>query len=270
MKQIRNWCYKNKFLTCVIIAVLFMFTFQLIKKGVSVTVPNYGYLQQLFTDGIVIVLAIGVIWALDYKDVVFKKEKGFFSGIVTGGYIMVSSILVIISNVVIAHSSNYLMASNSIIIIYILSMLAVGGAEELFFRGMISNLLFQCFGKSKKGIWFSVVLSGVLFGCMHFMNLSSGIPFNSVLVQVILAGIVGMVLTAIYYRTRNIAVVIFLHAFSDFASLLGTGIYQNGDLVSEIGTYSFANLIAIIPYIIVLLVILRRSKMEEILENNNW
>lgn len=89
------------------------------------------------------------------------------------------------------------------IIFYIVAIFLVGLVEELVFRGVIFNLLLNSFPKTRKGITGAIVLGGVLFGLMHFVNILSGVKFTSALIQVISAALMGILFCTIYASTRN-------------------------------------------------------------------
>lgn len=269
MTYIKNFGTKHSVLMSVLISACFQIVLRLTSFTVKKTVPNYGYLHQMIADGIVACFGIALIIILvDYK-VLTRRGSGFFNGISTGGFIVILSCFGIIGNIVQANNLGYSIANPARILIYLLAMFCVGAAEELIFRGTISNLMRNQYGTTKKGIWFSVLLSSVLFGSMHFFNMLSGVSFTSALMQVIGASAIGAVLTAIYYRTDNIWSVVFLHALIDFSSLLLTGVYSQGNLVTSINSYTYTKLIGVIPYAICLVFLLRNSKMEEILKREN-
>ena len=78
------------------------------------------------------------------------------------------------------------------IIFFFIAVCLVGLVEELVFRGVVFNLLLRAFPKTKGGITGAVVLGGVLFGLMHFSNMGAGVKFSSCLIQVISAGLMGV------------------------------------------------------------------------------
>ena len=94
--------------------------------------------------------------------------------------------------------------------------LLIGLYEEFLCRGWLLNEFLERYGESKKGIWTSIIVSGVIFGLIHFINLSSQ-DLASTITQVFSASATGVVFGVIYYRTKNIWTVVFLHAFWDFA-----------------------------------------------------
>ena len=230
-----------------------------------------GYLGQLLVDLVGTGVSILAIWLLKMGSIFKEKRYGLGKGFVIGLYFIVVGMFSLIVTTIstIAQGKNEM---NPIwkILVFTITMFLIGAAEELMFRGVVANLLFVKFGKNRQGVWFSVLLTGIIFGAGHLFNaISPEVSFYSALIQGIVAGIMGMVFTAVYYRCRNIWVVIILHAFIDFAGLFTSGVFGTNTLDGTIGTYSAINLVATIPYFIVLLVLLRKKKVDEILEQSS-
>ena len=116
-------------------------------------------------------------------------------------------------------------------------------------------------------VWEAVFVSGLLFGLMHGLNLLTA-PTLGVIVQMISAVLLGMVIAAIYCRSGNIWVVAAIHAFNDIAAGFPTLVLRSdgGGISGIIGSYGLTHLLSLIPYAVVLIVLLRRSKMKEIAE----
>lgn len=114
-------------------------------------------------------------------------------------------------------------------------------------------------------VWEAVFVSGLLFGLMHGLNLLTA-PTLGVIVQMISAVLLGMVISAIYCRSGNIWVVAAIHAFNDIAAGFPTLVLRSdgGGISGIIGSYGLTHLLSLIPYAVVLIVLLRRSKMKEI------
>ena len=96
----------------------------------------------------------------------------------------------------------------------------VGVAEEFLCRGWLQNEFIERYSDNKNNVIISIVLSSLVFGFMHIMNLGTQTVFETIL-QVINAVALGLLLGSIYYKTKNIWSVIFLHALYDFAIFLG-------------------------------------------------
>lgn len=245
--------------------VLYMFAFQIVLAMAIPSLATRGdYLYQFLSEIFGMIFGVAVIYLFGYKKIFKEKRIGFGKGLIVAGYLVVIAVYTLIVQFVVSMKSD--LSPVFSIIIFILCMVSIGVTEEFAFRGVVANLIFDKYGKDRAGVWFSVILSGVVFGFMHFSNAVGGvIAFKGVLVQVISAAFLGMLLTAIYFRTRNIWLLVFLHAFVDFASLIGTGIFTNGTLQGTISGYSMIQVFSVIPYTIVILVLLRKKKVQEIM-----
>jgi len=235
------------------------------------------YLGQLFIDLIGTAFGIMLLYLFNYQSIFKERKYGFGKGLLTGLYFVIIGLIAISYSFLLPYLDALMTGTEAVltlkpvshIIIFTITMILIGSAEELTFRGVIANVLFDKYGKSSAGVWFSTIMTGVVFGAMHIFNaINPEISFFSALVQSIAAGVIGMALTAVYYRSRNIWLLIFLHAFIDFGALFSSGFFDSGSMTSTIGSYTSLNLLGCIPYIIVLLVLLRKSKMSEILGEN--
>jgi membrane protease YdiL (CAAX protease family) len=103
------------------------------------------------------------------------------------------------------------------IILFTLMNFFIGLSEELLVRGVILGVLLLKWGNTKKGIYLSVIVSSVLFGSAHILNL---IGNPSILVatlsQVVYATFIGIFFAACVLRSKTIWPMIILHATIDF------------------------------------------------------
>lgn len=136
----------------------------------------------------------------------------------------------------------------------------VGVAEEFLCRGWLLNEFLERFGDSKKGVWYSIITSGLIFGLMHLGNIyTMGQAVSITVQQVLNAAATGIFLGVIYYKTKNIWSVIALHAFWDFALFLTdvAPVTETTEVIPSINIISFVitlimifiSLINILPYI---------------------
>jgi membrane protease YdiL (CAAX protease family) len=97
----------------------------------------------------------------------------------------------------------------------------IGLAEELLVRGLILGMLIMKWGNTKKGVYQSVIVSSLIFGCAHLGNI---IIDPSLLVatlsQVLYATFIGVFFAACVLRSQSIWPAIILHATIDFVSQL--------------------------------------------------
>jgi membrane protease YdiL (CAAX protease family) len=103
------------------------------------------------------------------------------------------------------------------IILFTLMNFFIGFFEELLVRGVILGVLLLKWGNTKKGIYLSVIVSSVLFGSGHILNL---IGNPSILVatlsQVVYATFIGIFFATCVLRSKTIWPMIILHATIDF------------------------------------------------------
>jgi len=103
----------------------------------------------------------------------------------------------------------------------LLGALLVGICEEFLCRGWLLNEFLERYGDNKKGIWYSIIISGFIFGLMHLGNIFAGQAISLTIIQVINATGMGILFGLIYYKTKNIWSVIILHGLWDFSLFLG-------------------------------------------------
>jgi len=100
----------------------------------------------------------------------------------------------------------------------LLGALLVGICEEFLCRGWLLNEFLERYGDNKKGIWYSIIISGFIFGLMHLGNIFAG---QAISLTIINATGMGILFGLIYYKTKNIWSVIILHGLWDFSLFLG-------------------------------------------------
>lgn len=110
-----------------------------------------------------------------------------------------------------------------LLLLMIISCLGVGIFEEVVIRGLALGLLLKAWGKSKKGIYFAVLFSSLIFGLGHIQNFLSGkAGLVTTLCQIGYATFIGVMLAAILIRCDfNLWWCAILHALFDIASAIG-------------------------------------------------
>jgi uncharacterized protein len=86
----------------------------------------------------------------------------------------------------------------------------VGFSEELVFRGIILKGFLE-----KHGVFFSMLMSAVLFSLLHSVNVFGGMPFIVMLVQLIMTFLLGMVFAPLAIKLNNITPLILFHFIWD-------------------------------------------------------
>ena len=224
------------------------------------------YVLTLIQEALGFALVYGVVRVSGFGAVLRQRGCGFLRGLDVGLYPLVLITLVAISSWVTARQEGLAFAPWYRMAAFCGTMLLIGLAEELPFRGLICGILLERFGTDRTGVWKTVLLSGGIFGVAHLTNLLGADPLG-VFVQATVASVLGMLFAAIYLRTGNLWVTVVLHALMDFAGLLSTGLFESGagDAVAEaISSYGLINLLPVITYGIPTVFLLRKKKMHEI------
>ena len=225
-----------------------------------------GYVLQALQEIIGALLAFAALKVSGCADILTKRWIGFWKGLAVGGYFLVMGVYSAVVFTVI-YEGDRTLRPWYLIAVFVICMVLVGITEEFLCRGVLAELLLHHYGATKQGVWKAVIISGVLFGLAHLSNLIGAEPIG-VLVQCVIAGMMGMAFAAIYFRTGCIWVTVFLHAFVDICAGITSGLYT-GELVETISGYQPIQLISVIPYVILLAVLLRKKKMDQIIARLN-
>jgi len=266
MKFLVKFRQKFPIITSLLITALFFFMLMEVGK-ILVLIPwamKDDYNAQLLGEVLLGIVAVILVLLFGCKKIFFKHKVGFFEGLKPGFFFIIISIYSAIFAIVSCIAENSAINSGSYIFIYTLTMFMVGFTEEVMFRGLISQIIFEKYGTDRAGVFFSCLISGCMFGFMHAINIYSVGASESAMIQCCAASAMGIMLAAIYYRTQNIWANIFIHGFVDFCGLISSGIFTSSTLDLSLSNYTTLNLVGIIPYIALTFVILRPSKMNTI------
>ena len=224
------------------------------------------YVLVLAQEALGALLVCALLKASGCGSVLRQKGCGFGRGLLIGMYPLVLIVFAGVSNFAAAKASGAQYAPLYHGAAFLAAMGLIGLAEEAAFRGLVAGTLLEAFGTSRAGVWKATVLSGVLFGAAHLSNVL-GASLLGVCIQTVVASVLGMLFAAIYYRSGNLWVTIFLHAAMDTASLLGGGLFVGGTdatVAETISGYSLINLLPVVTYLLPTVFLLRKKKLPEI------
>lgn len=260
-------CLKENhtFSLCILIAVVYLIVLKGVKCIAVFSITSNGYVSQLIAECVGVILAVIIMYLVGKKYILLEKGEGILKGLFIGGFLVVICLLGIVSGLYNKEANELLPLPQ--IAIFVAAIAGVGITEEFIFRGTILNLFMDKFDKTQKGIYVSIAISSIIFGIAHITNIFSGVSIKSSFIQAVGATVLGALLSAIYLRTKNIWVVVILHALMDFSSLIGSGLFGTNSLASEINNYSYIKFIGLLIYLVPLLVLLRKKKLLEILKN---
>ena len=191
-----------------------------------------------------------------------RRGSGFFNGLLVGLY-PIALIGYNAYNTLLFGRPEGDMLPAWHVVWFLIGMTSVGVAEEFLFRGVIAQTLLEHFGTSRAGVWKACLLSGLYFGAAHLTNLTGSAPLG-VLMQCVFAASLGTLLAAVYFRTGNIWVTVFIHAAMDITSMLIGGLYGTQTVADSISTYDITMLTSIAVYLIPTVFLLRKNKLSDV------
>ena len=173
---------------------------------------------RIILQEVVIISLFVLLAAKVFKIKINLGRKNVVKGIFWYGLVMCIAVVVNFVTSYIAPEKS-IPAALPLVLLTLVAYMLVGVQEEVACRGVLFGVCRECFGESKKGIYLSVLISALTFGCMHLTNL---LVYPSLVVatitQVIYAAEVGIIFAVIYYRSGNLLPCIVLHGLFDFAS----------------------------------------------------
>ena len=270
MDKKKRW----KLIRIIILAILLFYGILLVFgsniAGLLYQTLFYGKYNTMFISELVILLFALIMLLLGKRLSILKPcGKSIIYGIKRGIPIFVVSLISLMSSVTGIMGENLNIPN---LISLIILAITIGMAEEFFFRGFIQGEIVDAYGKSRKQVIISVVVSGVIFGLVHLTNALSGQDIITTLMQVLQASSLGILLGSIYFITKNIWTVVFLHAFYDFAIMLSeVNSYKDCINSTDISTVMLiftlvVSLIYVVIYLVGAYLNLQKSHVNEYIE----
>jgi membrane protease YdiL (CAAX protease family) len=216
-----------------------------LREYLSINLFNEQIAKQISSITIRIML-IGVVFALikKFQHIEFtglnnwKKLKNVQAIIAVSAFIMIG---------LFQNWNTYINTEIDLLILFAMSTVTVGVVEELVFRGTVFPLFIKSFKKANRPIIISAVLSSLMFGLIHFVNIFSQ-PENLIGItsQVFFATSIGVFFCGLMIRTENILIPCIVHALINFS--FGAGeLKQSIVVVSKIEETTGINWNSVIP-----------------------
>ena len=101
----------------------------------------------------------------------------------------------------------------------------------------------------------SIFISSSTFGCGHIINLFNGYTVINQVIQIVLAVLIGIILSVLFVRTKSIIPEMIFHLFSNIASILS---------IEVVDLYEYISIgIIFVVGLIYLLYLLKSMKQNE-------
>lgn len=224
------------------VIALFVFLLFFFVQGAIVVINQIEGLKSIMIRG-------SIIWCLAIVTMIFYaiKDKSLrqlgFTGMEPGSarklLYFVPLLLIACSHFTAGFDSE---AGIELILANVFFTLSIGMAEEIYFRGIICKMWL------KKGLVKAVLVSAILFGICHLMNIAGGASVISTLLQICFAFVYGLVFALLFAVGKSIIPCILLHAFHDFCSYMSADASTTFNIV--LGATQFVILIAYFMYLL--------------------
>lgn len=267
MKRRNGWLSNVGLMLSSMLVVAGTFAGMLLLTAICMNIPGmHEYLQQGIPRIVMAVALLMIFKARNPEITIGFQEEHLAKGILLGWLMIIYSV----ENMYIAKSQvNWEEALSPQLwdyIFYTIYIISIALFEEAIMRGVVLNKMMNKWGHSKLGIYMVAIMSSLIFGLWHLINLVDA-PWLLVTTgaQVIYAFFIGVFFAAIYLRTKNLWVTIILHAIVDFTGCYGElfdeSIRQN--LVEDMALPSGVFLVCRLSiFLIIGLIYLRKVKRQ--------
>ena len=267
LKRLRT---AHPILYCILSEVLFLGSMVVFSLLATIVLAVAGadfdtmdsYLLGSVQEAVGLAVALLLLARTGRLDLLHRRGCGFINGLLVGMYPLFFIGYTTVGTLAFGRPDTPLLPLPRILT-FMLNMILVGVAEELVFRGIIAQTLLERYGTARAGVWKACLISGVLFGAAHLSNMIGSAPFG-VLMQCVFAGSLGVLFAAIYFRTGNLWVLVFLHGAQDAASLLAGGLYGTENMSTAVSSYDSTMLLSVLVYLIPTFFLLRKKKIGEV------
>ncbi len=156
----------------------------------------------------------------------------------------------------------------SLVILIIIECFATGFFEEWLFRGLLLKSYARIWGTSQKSLFLCALISGVVFGLFHFLNLRTGVSLVMVLAQVAYTAMMGVAFAALAIRTDwNLVWCGILHSLYNMASGFAINDVSHSTTSTQIQSVDMGavivNILLFVPLLLYgLLLLTTRGKSE--------
>lgn len=257
---------RNVFLYFIVMLVIFVaveLLCQILPSLLLYNIKSNKYGSELLLEMLFAFVVLIVMLFFKNSYVFTEKKMKFVDSVLLG----LPMLIVILINIYFNYSSletiNY---PNLINLLLYCTFIGIG--EEFLCRGFLQNEFIERFGDSKKHILLSILFSSLIFGLMHITNVLTGQSLFETIMQVLQATSIGILFGSIYYKSKNIWSVIFLHGLYDFSIMLSDiNVIKSCDYTytsKSIIIYTlFASLVIILYYIFNALYVLNKTDLKD-------
>ena len=256
-------------LMCVLWSVLQQLIAFVVNLLLSLVISGYNDMSGPvgLVVSIAVMMAVYKWWFRPEFEGMLKGDlpKGFLLGLFELGFVILSFLLSALTG----YQINPKPLSAQILFV----SLAAGMSEELVFRGVVVSTLMRQW-KDQNKFRTAALVSGIIFGLIHTLNVFVGADPLGTLFQVISAIGIGVFFSAVYLRTGSIVPCMFYHTVHDILAIAGSsGVTDSGIIAtSSLDKSDLINLVLTVVLAAIAFYMLRDDKNEEMraIWNRKW
>ena len=258
MKTLRKWMDRH-----MVIGILLLLAGNMILMTIAESITTWfvSELPAIFCilPGIVTALVILFIFGRFYKKEFLGCVRGGRpkEGIAPAGIMLIYYVFIMLQTLITGKLGAPTAASVGMAVM-------AGAVEESIFRGVLVSYMLKI-RREQKDIVSVLIISAVLFGLAHSMNIFMGAAVGITVMQVL--GTIGMgaLFAAAYIRSGNIIISMVIHGLTDFLCFLDvSAVGEGGIMIEKVTVWSFADVALCAALFGLALYLVRPAKREEI------
>lgn len=254
---------------CILTAIYLCVQIAYVTEAISVDLFYIDFLMLFCAQ-----LIIALVAFYSVKKRLKSSRRNNCIAFLRGAFVYGSPIILFCLLFLIPTSKNVITEKQSVgtLLYQFLACLGIGITEELLFRVLLIEGLFDVMGEnsrrdsdiSNRTKTYSALLSSVVFGVWHITNIFLiEITLPDTLAQILYTFFIGILLSAIYLKTHSISAVVILHTMLDFAAineLQYSVVNRLTDLLSKGLPSPIAFALPYLPFAAIGIFILQRKK----------
>jgi membrane protease YdiL (CAAX protease family) len=143
------------------------------------------------------------------------------------------------------------------IVLFALECIAVGLFEELAYRACVFGIILKNRRKTTKDIFVSVIISSLIFGASHLINIVAGASIPATLLQTGYSFLIGAMCSFVILMTASVWPCVIIHAIYNFCGGVAPRFAYG-----KIWTAGEVILTAALSVIVIIYVVIKMSKVR--------
>ncbi len=154
--------------------------------------------------------------------------------------------------------------SPAMIFLLLAECLCIGFFEEMAFRGVIFLGILKKERHSRTRAFVAIVLSSVIFGLVHLVNIFQGSSPSAVLLQIGYSSLIGAMCAVMLLKTGNIWLSVIVHGLFNFCGAI-VPTFGHGEIWDTFTViFTFVLSVAVTVYVVVLFLKTDMKKTDEL------